>query len=44
MQAVFLDALSRLRIAPAGALAAQAPALLVDGDVVVVLPARLVVR
>ena len=41
VQTVLLDALAHLRIAPAGALAAQAPAQLVDGDGVPVLPARL---
>ena len=42
MQSVFFDALAILRIAAAGAFAAQPPAHLVKRDVVIVLPARLV--
>ena len=42
VQAVLLDALPHRRIAPAGALAAEAPALLVHGDLAAVLPAGLV--
>src|SRR5262245_47184135 len=40
MESVLLDALAALVVASAGTLAAQAPSHLVDGDVVLVAPAR----
>ena len=41
MDAVFLDALVVFGVAPAGALAAESPALLVEGELIAFLPVGL---